>query len=237
MIAELALPGVAEIEAARAEARTRAIALSQWHTPAWLAKRMVSWAGAVGGRWLDPACGHGALMLAALAAPQAPFVTGVDLDPDSARQAWRACAEGGHSRFATETGDGLVHMSTWAPVDLVIMNPPYERGLDCDFVEAAMGCSDRVIALVRLAFVAGKDRYSRIWSHVDSGEWGARIAFLPQRPSFALAGEASGSPLSDFCAIKLARADAWGRLDGVEWWRECDGIETAIEMPIMEEAR
>ena len=87
----LDLPSPAEPALPGTDAQARA--LSQWHTPAWLAKRMVAWAGAVGGRWLDPACGHGALMLAALEAPQAPFVTGVDLDPDSARHARRSRAD------------------------------------------------------------------------------------------------------------------------------------------------
>lgn len=220
MIAELALPGVADVEAARAEARSRAITLSQWHTPAWLARRMVAWAGDIGGRWLDPACGHGALMLAALEARGAPFVFGVDVDPESTDVAWAACAAGTTSRFSLTTSDGLAHMRESIRYDLVIMNPPYERGLDVAFVEGAMECSDRVIALVRLAFLAGQDRYSRIWSRVQSGEWSARIALLPRRPSFALAGESSGTPLSDFAALKLERSRGWGQLGGVEWWLE-----------------
>lgn len=205
-------------------APARQSALSQWHTPDDIARRMCEWVGRPqrGWRILEPSAGAGALVRpwldgGALALAGAEQITACEIDTR-----WSAHLRAECPGVAVEECDYLHRPAPAEPYDLAIMNPPYEGGADSAFVAKAMRESRRVVALVRSAFLHGKARHERVWSQVESREWRlVGIAYLVGRPSFAAAGEASGSPLSDFVTIKLSRAwhEAADERTSVEWWR------------------
>lgn len=204
-------------------ARDRQAALSQWHTPDALGARLAEWTGRLprSSRVLEPSAGSGALVRPMLdggawALSSPAQITACELDPRWAAHLRETCPG-----VAVEEGDYLARPEPAEPYDLALMNPPYEGGADSLFVAKAMRESRRVVALVRSAFLHGAARHERVWSQVERGDWRlVGIAYLVGRPSFSAAGEASGSPLSDFIAIKLSRI--WHEADprtGVEWWR------------------
>lgn len=194
-------------------------ALSQWFTPHDVAKRLVVWCGDLRGlHVLEPSAGSGRIVEQVGAGAR---VSAFEIDP-----AWAGpLSRSEYDADVTVTcGDYLARDLVGRRYDVAIMNPPYEGGLDGRFVSKVMDESERVVALVRSAFVHGQDRHERVWSRVERGEWALiGIAYFVGRPSFGAAGSDSGSPLSDFVAIKLARSPGtWWRERGgtsVEWWR------------------
>jgi predicted RNA methylase len=206
----------------------RQAALSQWFTPPDLARRVVEWCGRPPLSWrvLEPSAGSGALVEAMLGwecsgsgiiTPSQ--LTAVEIDPAYADHLRAVCAEDDEPA-RVECCDYLTRPAPAEPFDLVVMNPPYEGGADSLFVAKAMDESRRVVALVRSAFFYGAARHNRVWSRVESRDWRlVGVAHLRSRPSFSAGGEDSGSPLSDFMAIKLSRVacdDVAGT--SVEWW-------------------
>lgn len=106
--------------------------------------------------------------------------------------------------------------------DLAVLNPPYEDGQDTKHVAKAMDESIRVLALVRLNFLSGSDRYHQIWSRLgtpaEPGEWSFDgLLFFRGRPRFS---DAKGSPRHDFCAVYLSRDpdERWGACCP-DWWQ------------------
>lgn len=206
--------------------RDRQLALSQWHTPDALAVRLVEWSGRPPRTWrvLEPSAGAGALVRpwldgGALALADASQITACEIDPR-----WSAHLRETCPGVCVEDVDYLARPAPAEPFDLTVMNPPYEGGADSLFVAKAMNESRRVTALVRSAFFYGAARHNRVWSRVESRDWRlVGVAHLRSRPSFSAGGEDSGSPLSDFVAIKLSRASGDGEALGsvgtcVEWW-------------------
>jgi predicted RNA methylase len=98
-------------------------------------------------------------------------------------------------------------------LNMVIMNPPYENNADLEHVIHAFSFSDRVVCLVRLNFLTGKERKSRLWSKHTL----TRMILLSTRPKFC--GETDGSPKHDFavCYIRDGRTTKSTQLT-VEWW-------------------
>lgn len=86
-----------------------------------------------------------------------------------------------------------------------VMNPPYENGQDVAHVLHALKFTDKVIALLRLSTLAGKDRYFGLWGRVKLN----RICILSNRPDFG--GEFTS--MRDFAIFDLSPADT-KRLDG-----------------------
>jgi len=175
----------------------RARRLSQYFTPARLANRIAAWADLRGRRVLEPSAGGGALRRAALEAG-AFRVDCVELDP----------------RFveSLELEElGRVYAGSFLdlrpidlmPADVVLLNPPYEDGLDGLFLAHALEFAPRAVALVRLAALAGKDRGAALWANVQI----TRIAILSSRPEFE--GElAAGGAKSDFVVVEYQRRSA-----------------------------
>lgn len=213
----LALPGVDTLP----PERLRQKALSQWFTPAPHAARLVAWCGDVladvartgDGIVLEPSAGHGALVHAIRERSDLVRIDACEIDP---RFRSRLVGE----RVRVEIGDYLTRPAPEEPYAVGISNPPYEGGMDGAFLEKLMSECDRVVALIRIAALTGKDRHQRVWSRVDGhrdGWWMPGLAFLVSRPSFLAAGEATDSPLSDFVAVKLSRIGE-PRPTAVEWW-------------------
>lgn len=135
-----------------------------FQTPEWLAKQMAEEAVAVVGRdarFLEPSAGGGRLV-DALWATGARRITAIELD--SGRSAtlgthmlhlMYAAAEGQTNRSSCCGGDFLdfvesgiatgLHMPERAPLvaDAVVMNPPFNRGLDVKHVAAAISLQSR----------------------------------------------------------------------------------------------
>lgn len=202
--------------------RLRQKQASQWFTPRDLSERLVRWAGDLKGQTvLEPSAGSGRILEHI---ERAERVDAIELDPKWAAGLETMAAEHPCS-VAVECCDYMKRPAPAERYGLSLMNPPYEGGLDGLFVEKAMAESERVIALVRSAFLHGAARHSRVWSQTQgpNASWSLiGIAYLVGRPSFSAGGEESGSPLSDFIAIKLARdpGEWWRRQGGtlVEWW-------------------
>lgn len=199
----------------------RQVALSQWHTQENLARRLVEWCGRPPRNWriLEPSAGSGALVRpwldgGGLALAEPSQITACEIDPRWAAHLRETCQD-----VHVEECNYLARCAPSEPYDLTVMNPPYEGGADSAFVAKAMAESKRVVALVRSAFLHGLTRRERVWSQVEGGQWRLTgIAYLVARPSFSAAGQASGSPLSDFIAIKLTKGVISDPRTSVEWW-------------------
>lgn len=202
--------------------------MSQWFTPRSIAPRVVAWAGAVQpDSILEPSCGSGNLIAACRERWTHATIEAVEFDPFYVEKA--------RDRFAHDVrvnvfgGSFLDVQPIGDEHDLCIMNPPYEDGIDGKFLARAMDVSDRVIAIVRLVALAGKNRGEGAWSRcMPSGDWALRgLAIFKSRPEFE-AGRAVGTrkedkaAKADFCVVKLSRRTEPERgVDvptHVEWW-------------------
>lgn len=185
-----------------------AAALSQWFTPEPLARRLVQWAGVgTGMRVLEPSAGSGAIVRE-LAERQPASIVAVEIDA--------ALTCGLRARFGHPDPVQVVHGDFLRiaplPVDVAVMNPPYEGGQDLAFVTRALEWAPRVVALLRLAFLAGSKRYRELWQCNTL----SRLEILRSRPRFS---GSSGSPKSDFAAFDIQRGRApVGHATRVEWW-------------------
>lgn len=192
-------------------------ALSQWWTPEDIATRVVAWAGPLphGASVLEPSAGGGALVRAALDRHPSAHVTAVEIDP-CAVERLRAI----EAPLLDVVCADYMQFRPTHKISRVYMNPPYESGADGQHVARAMTQAHEVVALLRLAALAGGERHSLVWSQVGAGTWWMKgLAIFSGRPSFLAAGEETGSPLSDFCAVHLTRRERFdARATHVEWW-------------------
>lgn len=159
--------------------------LGQWHTPTRLAAKMVLehvnlFRDAV---VIEPAAGGGALVRAALDVGAAAVVA-VELDP-----AWCRWLQ---ERFAREIQAGRVDvveanfltldvLSRWrADRMATLSNPPFDDGLDTQFLEAMRRLSLENVTLTNASALFGRERFDRVWSHANI----RRECKLVQRPKF-----------------------------------------------------
>lgn len=190
---------------------SHSVALSQWHTPDWIARRLAAWVP-MGARVLEPACGAGNLIAALLRANPNANVTGIELD-----HAW---AEHCRARF-----DGAVKVihadfksDSWGRFDCVLMNPPFENGLHAEFLELALTYAPVVLAILPVAIEFGEERDRTFWARKGRV---VRRARLPERVKYGGASQASFETV----ALRVERrADLRtpGELSAVieEVWRE-----------------
>lgn len=164
------------------------VALSQWFTPRQLAESVAKFACiADGDRVLEPSAGTGAL--ATEAGLYTDDVFCVEIDPD--------LMPGLNAlKFPALCGDFLT--ADLGQFDMALMNPPYEDGQDLAHVLWALKFAPRVVAIVLLGFLAGVERFDKLWSkHTLS-----RLGLLARRPRF------SGSSMTgerDFCVVEILR--------------------------------
>lgn len=212
----------------------------QWFTPPDLAWRMVRWAGRPFAHVLEPSAGSGNLVHAlrvmrSESGDETPTNTTVhahEMDPYYIDRL--------ADRFQSDVNDERVHLyagnyldgdaptaDIGRPYDLGFANPPFEDGMDGEFVAKMMRQCDRIVVLARTCVLNGMDRHERVWSRCgDGGDWTVRgVAFLPKRPVFQ-AGRAIGERVdgggakADFCVIKMRRRDLGPVAGGteLEWW-------------------
>ena len=194
---------------------------SQWFTPPDIAARMVRWAGAVTPDVvIEPSTGSGNLVQAAFDRWSGTRVEAFEVDPFYANALTTRFDASG--RVSVVCGDYLAYRNAREPYDVLgLANPPYEDGLDGQFLAKLMDECDRIVALVRLACLAGAKRRQGVWSRLDR-DWNLHgLAIFASRPEFQ-AGRAVGdrregeSAKADFCVVKLSRYGSMST--GVEWW-------------------
>lgn len=189
---------------------------SQWFTPDWLAERVVEWASPQKKDLvLELGAGNGAFVRPLLAMPGVGILA---IERDERFAAELRKMQRLENGLTVVHGDALGQLPSWVadwPREqiLSIGNPPYEDDLDIAFIEQAFLYADRVVAVLRLTFLAGQARYERIWSkHTLS-----RIAYLPARPAFV--GETSGGAKTDFAVFDIRRGRSLIPTNVLtEWW-------------------
>lgn len=102
-------------------------------------------------------------------------------------------------------------------VAAVVMNPPYEDGLDGRFLAHAMTHADRVAALLRVNSLTGQERHAQVWSRIGSDWQLDGLAYMARRPQFSAAGVDVGHAQHDFCAVRLLRTPKRRKCE-VQWW-------------------
>jgi predicted RNA methylase len=191
--------------------------LSQYWTPADLAKRIVDWADVKDSdRVLEPSAGAGRI---AYWVPRTAYLTVCEIDPVYAEQLRRTAKQ--RSGMVIYEGDFLQAFSdaTERLFDVAIMNPPYEDGADGQHVAEALRLAHRVVALVRANFCWGTKRYQQLfrWARIT------RRAVLVRRPDIDGPADIGHGARHDFQVIELVRREheRWeGEKDRVaeEYW-------------------
>ncbi len=175
--------------------------LSQFDTPKAIATRMAQWAGIDRGmRVLEPSAGLGNL---ATAAKQ----LGADvrcIEWSKARAQWLERAG------FTVTQANFLEVPRGERFDLVLMNPPFEDGQDCDHVLHALNFAPRVVALLPLGTLDGVDRFQRLWTRHGL----RRMAVLVRRFKSEGTAQSGQRPFAVFEFIANERQSS----TGVEWW-------------------
>lgn len=187
---------------------------SQLFTPPWLARRMIGWVPR-DARVLEPACGTGNLLEALVhRGHRAHLLLGVERDLRMVD-------------FATKRFEGQVAIR-WAdffalelaPLDVVLMNPPYEENEHLRFVLAALDVAPVVVGLFPSDFEFTQERDSKLWA--TRGVVTHR-ALLPERVKFTKDGGQN-----EHVALRIARRMRNRRHDDErvvyeQTWRPGDG--------------
>lgn len=190
--------------------------LSQWFTPPALAQRFAEFAleGLRFPRVLEPAAGDGALVDAITTERPSCRVTAVEIDPRWANDLRQWCIT---HRLDVNVIEADYFATFPGEHDVVVMNPPYEDGLDAAFITRAMEQAPRVAVLMRVNALAGQQRHKDVWSRIGRDWQMTGLAYCARRPQFLAAGLRVGNAESDFCAVRLERGKR-RRKTRVEWW-------------------
>lgn len=187
---------------------------SQWFTPDWLAERVVQWSGlGPDDRVVELGAGDGAFVRPLLQA--SIDVVAVERD-ERFVGALAKLVQLNDPQLAIIHADALAPHPWLKPNGFTayVGNPPYEQDNDLEFVLRGLELAPRVIAVVRLVFLAGQERHRRLWSkHTLS-----RVGLLPARPAFV--GEKSDGAKADFCAVDIQRGRTHNTptLVATDWW-------------------
>ncbi len=190
---------------------------SQWYTPDDLAARIVDWAcdGHDVRSALEPSCGRGALVKPLYW--RVKHLMGFDIDPANVKH----CRELFPDYSVFYEGNFLEQDATLymnAPLDLAVLNPPFEDGQAEQHILHALTFAKRVVAHVPLTTLAGRDRYLGLWSEV----YLKRMVFHATRPKYS--GNKNGG-MTDMLTMEVVRRPE-GHTRGavaasgvnVEWW-------------------
>lgn len=200
---------------------------SQWFTRPEDALKLLRWDGPSGKvrHILEPAAGSGNLIAAARKVHPDASVCAFEIDEfyvERIRDTFGSSVAVSHANY-------LERAAPMVPYDVCVMNPPYEDGADGAFLEKAMDESMFILAICRLAVLAGSNRGKTVWARcTKDGDWYMRkLAIFETRPSF-IAGRAIGKrkesdgAKADFCAVSLARRSQRQRgvelNSKIEWW-------------------
>lgn len=191
-------------------------ALSQWHTPAWIARNLAHWVQQPRVRILEPACGSGNLVEPLYRRGHKPsLITCVELDP-----AW---ADFARARFENDIAvhhDNFLDLSprTLGMFDVVLMNPPFEDGLHIAFLEHALKFAPRVVGIFPVAVQFGEERDRDVWAHKARV---SRRAILPVRVKYGGSSQASFETVAlEVVARERSRRPGEVLTISEEVWRE-----------------
>lgn len=179
--------------------------LSQWHTPVRLACRMVELCGDVEGKVVIEPCAGAGNLIAQL------ITSGALVDAYEIDERWvemMAARFRGVPNVILNEGDFLQTYSLNA--DLVVMNPPFEDGLDGRFIAKAIEVAPRVITVLRTHALHGVRRQLDVWSKVHV----ATLALLVRRPKF---GPGDGAK-HEFCVADIRRKSDSAGMTELQWW-------------------
>ena len=190
---------------------------SQWFTPPKLARRVASWActnwlGDVDenvSTWtvLEPSAGDGALLRALEAYIPRHNMWAIDIDPRNVQ------ALLGQS-YQAECVDFL-ELEPAGHLDLMVMNPPYEKGQAEQHIVHALRFAPRVIAIVPLTTLEGSSRLETLWSRVNL----ERLAICSTRPKFGTRAGQTAIAVVDITRGKRSGNPHASACVSVEWWR------------------
>ena len=121
-----------------------------------------------GGNWLEPAAGDGAIV-------RAITRRNVKWSLGELRQTEQAKLRAAAPKGQITIGDFLA-VTAPGHFSVAITNPPFS--LAQDFIDACLKCSDHVVMLLRLNYLASIGRYPFMSTHTPD------IYVLPRRPSF-----------------------------------------------------
>lgn len=196
----------------------RTAALSQYFTPAWLARRAATLipleTEGRPTRVIEPSAGRGNLVggLLANGMPQR-MISVVEKDP-------RWC-DFLRRRFPDAQIANADFLS-WAPstplprFDYAFMNPPYEDGADVAHVVRALELCDRVIAIVKSDFEYSAERERILWSRARV----TRRVILVDRPDFGETMEKSLGAARNYVVLEIVPSlNTWAsyRVDESRW--------------------
>jgi predicted RNA methylase len=191
-------------------------ALSQWHTPPWLARRLAAWVPR-GARVIEPSCGGGALLEALLNAGHQPVnLMGVEVDPAWAQQC-RSRFPGVHIELADFLDPFALPLEDDC-CDVSVMNPPFEENLHLRFVLRALRLAPVIVGVFPVAFEYSGQRDRELW--IPRGVV-TRRARLPDRVNYG------GTTTCSFDSVALQierRCTARARN---EMQRVCEEVWTA----------
>jgi predicted RNA methylase len=183
-------------------------ALSQWHTPPWLARKLATWVPR-GTRILEPSCGGGALVGALLRAGHAATnIHAIELDVR-----WADHFSKLYPAVALMCGDFLAAPVDRDAFDVVVMNPPFEDNGHLRFVVRALELAPMVVGIFPSSFEFSQERDRELWSSRGAV---TRRARMPARVDFG--GTESGK--GDTVALLIERRKAPRRHDEVLVVRE-----------------
>ncbi len=174
--------------------------LDAFYTPDAVALALVMEEKLWGVSTLEPSVGGGAWVRALRRASASPGpIWGCDINHQA--QGLRLCDRGYVADFQSLRMEGVPEQ--------VVGNPPYNQAIQ--HVEKAFKLSAfRVAFLLRITFLAGQDRWDRLWNVPPGGEmaWRLRkVVVLPERPSFT--GNGATDPV-DYAFLIWERL-AWGK--------------------------
>jgi predicted RNA methylase len=209
-VTSLLLPGIDVLPAPQ----TRQRALSQWWTPPTLARRFAEWAldGLRFPSVVEPSAGDGALVRAILEARPLARIMAIEIDPQ-----WVSVLRERHEHEIAAVVEDDYLRRAMHEVAAVVMNPPYENGLDGRFLAHAMTHADRIGALLRVNSLTGQERHAQVWSSVGKDWQLDGLAYMARRPQFSAAGIDVGHAQHDFCAVRLVRTTKRRKCE-VQWW-------------------
>ncbi len=150
-------------------------AQSQWQTPMWLARKMATWVWR-GARVVEAGAGAGNLVSALLDYGHAPRnIIAIERDVRFALH-----LENHFAGVSVVCADFLA-IEPAPRIDVVLMNPPFERNLHMHFALKALETARQVVMLAPVAIEYSLQRDELLWREKA---YVARRARLPLRPQF-----------------------------------------------------
>lgn len=159
---------------ARRKARVK---LDDYPTPAWPVRRLleVPRVQSLGGLWLEPSAGAGAIIRTAEAEGVQALWTAVELNP-AHREQLDATGAAAYTADFLDWARAREECPHLPPFDFALGNPPFSLALE--FVQACLLVARQVCLLLRVGFLETEERNVWVRAHVPD------LYVLPNRPQF-----------------------------------------------------